>query len=155
MDKTRSPIERSDGTHDRGGNRLTRRRGFVCGFTLIELMIVVAVIAVLAAIAYPSYQDYLMKGRRAHAEAYLMDLAQRQQQYLLNSREYADAVAKLGTSIPDEIKKFYNEAKIDAVNAATPPTFTITAEPIVGSAQAKDGPLTIDNLGNKTPVDKW
>ena len=56
------------------------------GFTLIELMMAIAIIAILAAIAYPAYQKHLAKGRRAAAQAYLMDIAQREQQYFLDQR---------------------------------------------------------------------
>ena len=59
------------------------------GFTLIELMITVAIVAILAGIAYPSYKAYVQKGNRASAEAFLMDGAQRQQQYFLHNRIFA------------------------------------------------------------------
>jgi type IV pilus assembly protein PilE len=56
------------------------------GFSLIELMIVVAVVAILAMIAYPSYQDQMRKSRRGSAQAFMMDVAQRQQQRFLDTR---------------------------------------------------------------------
>ncbi|WP_439844578.1 type IV pilin protein, partial [Aeromonas veronii] len=46
------------------------------GFTLIELMIVVAVVAILAAIAYPSYNNYMAAAKRAEAKAVLLEAAQ-------------------------------------------------------------------------------
>jgi type IV pilus assembly protein PilE len=125
------------------------RRG--AGFTLLELMIAVAVVGILAAIAYPSYQAQLIKGRRAAAQAYLMDLAQTQQRFLLDRRSYAGSEADLVKSAPQEVSPYYTITI--AAPAANPPTFTITATP--SGVQASDGPLTIDNLGVKTPASKW
>lgn len=58
------------------------------GFTLIELMIVVAVIGVLAAIAYPAYEDYVRKARRADGKAELMHLAQDQAKHRVSNTSY-------------------------------------------------------------------
>jgi type IV pilus assembly protein PilE len=59
------------------------------GFTLIELMIVVAVIGILSAIAYPSYQQYIARSYQAEAKAELLQLAQRLEQFYSNSGNYA------------------------------------------------------------------
>lgn len=125
------------------------RRG---GFSLLELMIALAIIAILAAIGYPSYQDHLRKGRRAAAQAFVLETASRQQQYLLDARAYAvgaDAIAALNLSVPTEVASFYT-VTIDPAAPTIPPTYTIRAVPIAGSGQDLDGELTLDQAGHKT-----
>jgi type IV pilus assembly protein PilE len=117
------------------------------GFTLIELVVVVAIIGILVAIAFPSYQGHLRKGRRAQAESFLMEVANSQQQYLLDARAYAPDLATLGKTPPTDVSNFYN---LRVVTATPPPSFTISANPIVGSQQEPDGVLSIDNTGAKS-----
>lgn len=123
------------------------------GFTLVEIMIVIAVIGILSAIAFPSYQDYLIKGRRAAAQSHLMEIAQQQQQYLLDARAYAADLTTLNLTTPTDISTYY-QISVTA-SEGPPPSFTITATPVSGSAQASDVTLSIDNTGNKLPAGKW
>ncbi len=121
------------------------------GFTLIELMIAVVVVAILTAIAYPSYQKHLAKGRRAAAQAYLMDIAQRQQQYFLDQRSYAPDVATLNTPMPDEVVGYYQNP-VTITTSATPPGFIASAIPTGVQASNNEPTLTIDQSGAKTPT---
>jgi type IV pilus assembly protein PilE len=61
------------------------------GFTLIELLVVIAIISLLVGIAYPSYQQYLIKSRRADAQSALMDLAIHMEHYYTENYTYATA----------------------------------------------------------------
>ena len=124
----------------------------ICGFTLIELLIVLAVVTVLAAIALPTYQAQIRKGNRAAAQSYMMDLAQREAQYLLDARAYASTAAALGyAATPADVAPYYTIGI--AAPVVAPPAFTITATAL--GAQVADGGLTIDNQGTKTPSGKW
>lgn len=123
------------------------------GFTLIELMVTVAVIGILAAIAYPSYRNSIVKSNRAAAQSYLMEIAQRQQQHLLDNRTYASTVNDLNLSPPEKVAGLYT-VTIDLV-AGPPPGFTVTARPLPDKAQANDVTLTINNAGAKTPPGNW
>ncbi len=58
------------------------------GFTLIELMIVVALVGVLASVAYPSYSEYVRKSRRAEARVALMETLQQQERYMSQNNTY-------------------------------------------------------------------
>jgi type IV pilus assembly protein PilE len=143
--------------------RTYKKKRYWAGFTLIELMIVVAVIAILAAVAYPSYAEYLRKSRRAEAQSVLMDIATRQQQLLLDTRAYADAqndadlASKLGVSISSTVSANYTVTSTAPTPTALAPvpSFTLTAAP--RGAQIKDtcGTLTLTNTGAKTPSKCW
>lgn len=66
------------------------------GFSLIELLIVVAIIGILAAICYPSYQQYVLRSYRAEAISQLLQLANAQEQYLSDYGVYSADLAVLG-----------------------------------------------------------
>ena len=70
------------------------------GFTLIELMIVVAIIGLLAAVAYPAYTDSVRKGNRAEARAALMNLLQQQERYLTQMNTYETFAAGTPGTLP-------------------------------------------------------
>ena len=133
------------------------------GFTLVEVMIVVAIMGIIAAVAIPQYKQYVVRGNRAAAQAFMMDVANREKQYLLDARTYA-YVPDLSTltnnpltmTAPTNVTGNYTIAIcIDSTAAAcstasSPPYFNITATPIVGKPQASDGSLTLDDSGAKT-----
>ena len=68
------------------------------GFTLIELMIVVAIVAILASIALPAYRESVLKGRRAEGRAALTDLLQQQERYMTQTNTYLDFTNTNGTT---------------------------------------------------------
>jgi type IV pilus assembly protein PilE len=119
-------------------------------------MITVAIIGILAAVAYPSYQEHVRKANRADAQSFLMDLAQRQQQFLMDARRYASSIEELSVAVPERVARFYSVAV--AAPAGAPPTFTLTATPIAGSMQATDlggAALSLNQAGAKGPSGKW
>lgn len=119
------------------------------GFTLVELMIVVAVLGILAAIAYPAYQRYIIEARRADAIANLMDLQAQQERWRINNTTYAP-LASLTTPQSD----FYTFRVTD--NTAT--TYTLTATAINGTSQASDTgctALTLTAANARGPAGCW
>ena len=139
---------------------MTRQTGkTVRGFTLIELMVAMAIVAILATIAYPLYLHQLVEGRRSAAEATLMDIAQREQQYILDQRQYAQGAdtstvsTNLNVAIPSNVTQFYDISV--SASSGPPPSFTAKAAPIAGTAQAGDYTLTIDQTGVKQPTGTW
>ena len=127
------------------------------GFTLIELIITVAIVALLASIAYPVYTDQVIKGNRSAAQQFILEVANRQELYLSDNRQYAvgsSALTTLGLSLPDKVNTYYT-ITIGPNTATVPPTYAITATPKSGTMQSNDFTLTLNNLGVKTPTGKW
>jgi type IV pilus assembly protein PilE len=118
------------------------------GFTLIELMITVAIVAILAAVGYPSYRDHVARGQRSQGQQMLSDIAQRQEQFLLDARRYAATMAELRVSAPEGIK--YDAPSVWTV-VATPPSYVICMSPSAGSnlAARGDGRLCINSQGQR------
>ena len=123
------------------------------GFTLIELMIVIAIVAILLAIALPAYQDQVRRGHRAAAQSQMLDIANREQQYLLSNRAYIDHTAMFGTGFRLETRVSDHYTYAIVVGTGTVPTYTITFT--ATGKQAKDGNLTLNSEGVKLPTAKW
>lgn len=123
------------------------------GFTLIELMVAVAVVAILATIALPSYTEYVKRGTRADAQSFLMEVALRQQQRLVDRRAYAATITDLGMSVPTSISGKYTVSM--SAPAAVPPNFTITAAPQGAQSTEACGTLTVNSNGTRSPAKCW
>lgn len=152
-----------------GASRLAAERNFnraACrsrsarlgGFTLVELMIAVAVIAILTRIAYPSYIEYVKRGHRSSAQSLMLDLANREQQYLLDNRSFlgggtAAVTTLLPSGVPAEVSAYYT-LTITAT-AGPPPTFEVKATPKTGTVMAGEAPFTVDQDGTRLPAGKW
>jgi len=122
------------------------------GFTLIELMIVVAIVGILAAVAFPAYTDYVIRANRSAAQAAMMDIVNRQQQFLLINRTYADqATLNAIYTLPQDVATKYDSAI--ALGGGPVPFYTLTFT--AKGSQLVDGNLTINSTGVKTPIEKW
>lgn len=139
-----------------------RRRGMQApfgnsgaGFTLVELMVVVAIVAILAAIALPAYSRYVVKTRRAAATACLSEYANYMERYYTTNLRYdqdasstANAIPTLDCSTPQQTGNNYQyTTTVLAANA-----FTFQAKPIGGQATSDTqcATLTIDQAGKRT-----
>jgi type IV pilus assembly protein PilE len=123
------------------------------GFTLIELMVTVGIVGILAAVGYPSYTSHVKKGVRRAAQAQMLDIANREQQFLLANRAYASysALQTSGYTLPTDLNGKYTPTI--TVGSGTVPAFTVTFT--ASGSQASDGNLTFNSEGVKAPADKW
>jgi type IV pilus assembly protein PilE len=118
------------------------------GFTLIELVVVLAIIAILASIAIPNYSEYVMRTNRSAAQSFISDIASRQAQFFLDRRTYAATIAELNLGMSPDLAARYAVA-INVV-AGPPLAYTVTATPIGPQLRDRCGAMTINQAGNKT-----
>ncbi len=133
------------------------------GFTLIEVMIVLAIVAILASIAYPSYVGFVTKSKRATGKTQMVNIAQMQERYYIDNRTYG-TLSNLGFAadtigVADNGKIVAAGAGIYDITITPAPTATsyvVQATATKGqTADAGCTVLTLDATGAQNPPDCW
>ena len=123
------------------------------GFTLIELMIVVAIMGILTAIAYPSYTVYVAKSARAEAHTSLLRASNLQEQYYLDNRGYTEDMIELGLGADP----FLTKSDLYSIDSTGTGSFVLVATAL-GSQASRDSDcasIQITDTGAKTPTECW
>ena len=126
------------------------------GFTLMEMVIVVAIVGILAAIAYPTYQESVRKSRRGEAQAALTGMAAAMERNFLRANAYTSPSSFYPTQVPLEGgTATYN---LSATLGTPAGGYTLNAAPTGAQAGDRCGTLTLSSAGAQgptNPADCW
>ncbi len=139
----------------------------VSGFTLVELLMTILVLGILLSIAIPGYKDYLIRANKSAAKAVMLEIASREEQYLMNTGAFG-TLAQLNYTVPTEVSTVFDITLTTGTNTGSTitalqglPTFTITASGKAGTIQAghpaagASTALSINQFGLKLPLNEW
>ena len=121
------------------------------GFSLIEILVVVAVLGIVAAIAFPSYQDSVKKGRRADGESLLLEIAARQGRHLYTNGTYTTDLTDLNFPAANNVSSSerHYQASVLAATAGCPITTCYELRATPQGGQVDDGNLELTSTGIK------
>ena len=127
------------------------------GFTLVELMVVVAIVGILATVALPAYQSYVLKSHRTAAINAILDLASREARYYTTNNAYTGSLVTLGYSadpmpVTSGSSTTYYNLSVASVTAATttvPAAFSLQVAPTGNQVNDTCGTYTYTDLGQK------
>ena len=128
------------------------------GVTLLELMIVVAIVAIVTAFAFPSYMEYVVSTKRTVATSALLQIADRQQQFFMDNKQFTNDLRNLGFAANPLVLADDGRPTAEGDTAAVysialsnvaATTYTITATPLhgQGTRDTECGNLTLNQAG--------
>ena len=132
---------------------MTKSGANTSGFTLVELMVILAIVSILSAIAFPSYQSTVIKSRLTDGQSMLMEIMQSEQIYFSENLSYTLVLSEFGYALEggsiESMAAFYliSAGNCETPNNALHDCVLLKATP--QGAQSGAGELTLDSLGQK------
>lgn len=123
------------------------------GFSLIEVMIVIAIIGIIAGIAMPSYRDHVRKGNRSDGQAALLNMASAMETYFYTNKTYPTSLTDIGINSTSSEGHYTLSISVETTDCPITSCYELKATATGG--QVNDGDLTINSFGQKLPSDKW